>query len=349
MDWEILRKYTKGTCSQDELRKLGEWLQENSANEDFFTTYIEQWDSEDHDSFEADAQQAWQEFKKSGSLSSDTEISHSSGLGVAKYRYPTTRQKGSRYWYSFAAAAIILVVTLFFTAQQIIVLDDHIPKEKIAVQQITTTKGQRTSLRLSDGTFVMLNADSKLKIPKNYGNRTRKIYLEGEAFFEVTHDKTNPFLVITPQGFVKDLGTQFNVMAYDSSTLEVAVKEGLASLGRVQQGIPQKELVELSPNKLGKLNKKKGLTVSDIGDMSEFTGWTRGKLVFQNTPFPKVVERLERWFAIDGIIKDSALTQRTLTATYDKMPLNEILDVLSISLDITYTQQKNKIEFQAHR
>jgi len=350
MDWGILKKYIQGRCSERELRQLGTWLQEDPANEDFFKTFIEYWDREEHAEFEADAQAAWQCFKKNYSFPSrpepaDTDpagnqepapLSHDQQVGV----------RGSSYWSYFAAVAVILVITLFFSTQNWMEFRTPGGKAELSAQKITTDKGQRTNLRLSDGSLVTLNAESRLEIPENYGEPSRTIYLEGEAFFEVEHDEDHPFVVITPRGYVKDLGTQFNVTAYDSSKIEVAVKEGLASLGKVQKGNLQEALAELIPGKLGVLRETGGITVTDITHMEEFTGWAEGKLVFRETPFPEVVQRLERWFNIEGMIEDPQLKERTLTATYSDMPVDEVLQVLSASLRVSYERDKRTIIFR---
>ncbi|WP_073059107.1 FecR family protein [Fodinibius roseus] len=350
MNWKILKKYIQGRCSEQELRQLGAWLQEDPANEDFFKSFIEDWDPEEHAEFEADAQAAWQQFKKRNKLSSSSQPIGSASTkkksSASANHFKEVGSRGYPYWFSIAAAAVILITTLYFISQDWLQANEQTKPTEIAAQKITTDRGQRTNLRLSDGSLVTLNAESSLEIPENYGDPTRTIYLEGEAFFEVEHDEQHPFIVITPRGYVKDLGTQFNITAYDSSRIEVAVKEGLASLGTVKKGIIQKELVELTPNKLGILKRVGGLTVSDITDMEEFTGWAEGKLVFRETPFPEVVQRLERWFNIECITEDPQLKERTLTATYSNMPLDEVLEVLSVSVRASYEREKRTVTFR---
>ncbi|MCW9706067.1 FecR family protein [Fodinibius salsisoli] len=347
MNWEILRKYKDGSCSEQELRQLGEWLEENPANEDFFQTFIESDSQSGNTDFYPNAQAAWKQFKKTYGMPAPLEMAKSRALDSNREAYATADfKRGRGYWYSFSAAAVILIAALSLVGQQFMISNEQTRKEEVAVQEITTLKGQRTNLRLSDGTHVTLNAESKLEIPENYGEPSRTIYLDGEAFFDVPHDEEHPFLVITPRGYVKDLGTQFNVMTYDSSKIEVAVKEGLVSMGKMEKGTPQKELVELTPNKLGILENVGGLTVSDIKDINVFTGWVNGKLIFKRTPFSEVVKRLERWFDIECSIEGSQLAKRTLTASYEKMSLEEVLEVLSISLRVSYDRQGKKIIFQ---
>ncbi|NGP89251.1 FecR family protein [Fodinibius halophilus] len=348
MNWQILRKYIRGQCSEQELRQLGEWLQEQPANEDFFEFFIEHWQSNEEVDFEVDAQEAWKHFKRKQDIasSSDTREFPAAIQSKRSYAVHGNRSKQRKgYWYSLAAAAIILIAGLYGVSQYVVDLQSS-DVNKMEAQEITTSKAQRIKLKLSDGTLVTLNAESVLKIPEDYGISSRTLHLQGEAFFDVKHEEHRPFVVHTPKGYVKDLGTQFNVMAYDSSRIEVAVKEGLASIGEIKKDKTLNDLVELTPNKLGVLEKEGGLTVSDIKDMKLFTGWAEGQLVFRKTPFPEVVERLERWFDIESVIKDSSLRKRTLTATYDNMPLNEVLQVVAISIHASYERHNGTVTFR---
>ena len=359
MNWKILYKYVQGNCSEGELRRLGDWLQEDPANEDFFTTFIEEWNGEEIIGFESDARAAWEEFRKKSIEPDIEDAGHYTRLSgrlvrPTEKRYASINKKhrrGVRYWSYSIAAALLLVLAVVFVIQQFNNSVNTVREQVPSYQEISTVRGQRTNLKLSDGSKVVLNASSTLRIPKDYGRETRTLYLEGEAFFEVDHDEENPFIVISHGTYTKDLGTQFNVMAYDSTHIEVAVKEGLVSMGWMDKDSPEKELVELTPNKLAVLKDLKGLTVSDIEHIDQYVGWAEGKLVFQSTPFPEVVERLERWFDIDCKIEvaSSELYKRTLTATYNNMPMTEVLKVLSISMDVSYNREGRTVTFFAEK
>lgn len=339
MNWKLLRKYVDGSCNEKELDQLGAWLREDSANEDFFISFIEEWDDSENIDFEIDARVAWNEFKarKSGNEQLKGKGIQSSAIGSSRGIKKVYQKKATSWGYSIAAI-ILLGVGLFWGSQFIHVSEKN-EVGKIEYQKISTEQGERSKLKLSDGTIVILNSSSTLRIPMNFGQETRTIELVGEAFFEVTHDEELPFIVISNGLYAKDLGTKFNVSAYDSTGIEVAVEEGLVSMGRMNEGELQKDIVELTPDKLGVLNREEGLTVSDIDHMDTFTGWTQGKLVFRKTPFLQVVNRLERWYDAEFIVKGSGFEDRTLTATYDNMSMEEVLKVVSLSMSISYTHQ----------
>lgn len=347
MNYQILYKYIDGSCSKEELAQLAKWLQEKPSNEDFFKTFIENAYKEKNIEFEADAQKAWKEFQKK-------YVHPSNVTSISGERIPqksgvkghpatvTVHKKSNWHWYYAAAAAMLIVAALFFYKHNSVEPGDN----QLAFQNITTAKGQRKTLELNDGTHIILNSESKISIPKNYGLASRTIYLQGEAFFKVVHNKNHPFMVVANHTFVKDIGTQFNVMAYDPAQIVVAVKQGLVSFGEIKHGKPQKELGEISPNRMGVLENTGKFTLENISDLNRYTGWTDGKLVFRNTPFRDVVKRLERWYDIDCKIEDPNLKNRTLTATYDNMSMDDVLKVLSLSLNITYEQHNKTIIFR---
>lgn len=354
MNWKILYKYVQGECTGKELKELGDWLQEGSANEDFFTSFIEDWEEKKEVRFHKDDQTAWRELKEKHIIpgtGQEIRPGISKLLSIPARRTAVKNKKRKRkaaYWsYVIATAAVLLFSVLFVVYQQAIMQSEEL---EIAVQyqEINTVKGQRSNLKLSDGSVVFLNSSTTLKIPQDYGRETRTLYLNGEAFFEVTHDEANPFIVISDGVYTKDLGTQFNISAYDSGRVEVAVKEGLVSIGRMEDGVPQKEIVEITPNKVGILHDIGGLTVADIENMDKYVGWMEGKLVFQETPFPEVAKRLERWYDIEFEIESVSedVLERTLTATYDNMPMSEVLQVMAVSLKLSYERDGRTFLFR---
>jgi len=353
MNLEILYKYVEGTCSEKELEKLALWLKENPANEDFFKTFIEQLTRQKDDDMELDARVAWKSFKKNYGIPADAEdapLVETYFTGDKIKQFPSTerkRKRGNLYWVFTAVAAMIIIASASFIVKRVTFNRQQKQADrKVAYQKVTTSRGQRTNLTLSDGTRVVLNSESTLQIPENYGRSTRKVILDGEAFFTVKHNPKNPFTVLTHHAYVKDIGTKFNVLAYDSAMTEVAVTEGMVSMGNTEKHKEYAESGKVAQNKVGIMKESGVFKISSINDISRYTGWTEGKLVFRKTSFPEVAKRLERWFDLKCEIKDPQLKSRTLTATYDKMPLSEVLKVMSLSLHVTYSHHNRTIIFK---
>jgi ferric-dicitrate binding protein FerR (iron transport regulator) len=347
MNWNILSKYMKGNCSVEELEQLQDWLKEDPANEDFFRSWVEA--SEREPRIEADdAYKAWKNLKKNHL----NDKKYVPGLyGSDHLPVKSWRAGWGQKWVmlSFAAVLVLLLtvaaVFLFQRSGHDVSVD---AAKKITYRTIITQKGQQTKLLLKDGTKIMLNADSKLRIPENYGSAKRNVYLQGEAFFNISHNKKMPFTVHSGDLKIQDIGTAFDILAYDSTRISIAVKEGEVSVGRVPADKTDSAhfLGKLTKNKVGRFNKSGTFTIFSVPDISQFTGWTKGKFVFRNTPFSEVVLRLERRFNIKGKIVGSALKKRTLTAEYGHLSLGQILNILSVSLHISYRRQHNTIIFK---
>jgi ferric-dicitrate binding protein FerR (iron transport regulator) len=347
MDWDILSKYIQGNCSAEELRQLQDWLKADVANEDFFQSYV-QAEKDVPDIEAAEVHEAWEQLKK-------THFDHKNSVDdlyeidymPAKSWWKASGQK----WLILSSAAVmilLLTVTAVFMLQRKGYFASVNAPKKISYRTITTQKGQQTELRLKDGTKIKLNAGSRLKVPENYGANNRVVYLQGEAFFNVVHNEKMPFSVKSGKLKIKDVGTQFDVSAYDSASIAIAVKEGAVSVEEISQNNPDsgQHLGELDKNKAGVFDQSGTFSVSTIHNMDLFTGWTKGEFVFRNTPFPEVVQRLERRFNIKGKIADPILEKRTLTATYEKLSLDQILNVLSVSLHISVHRKDHTIIFE---
>ena len=120
------------------------------------------------------------------------------------------------------AAILVLTIGIFWLQQKL--SNDNKKQPHQQNQIFITENAQQTKIRLPDGSFVHLNAASKLRIPSTFANGMRKIYLDGEAYFEVVHDSF-PFIVETDLGEIEDIGTAFNIRIRESS-LHVIVTDG---------------------------------------------------------------------------------------------------------------------------
>lgn len=247
-------------------------------------------------------------------------------------------------------AAAIIVAGLFVTINYFVGGRDN-SKTYAAVY------GERKNIQLPDGSVVTLNAGSNIKINENYGTTTRDVYLEGEAFFEVKHDITRPFIVHTPAMDVKALGTAFNVKAYlnekntetslISGLVEVTLKENnnLKMLLYPNQKIEwQNGNTNAVNSNLTKANKDthltdslpKKLVVTSTGDIKEIA-WKENKLMFDDEEFHNIAILLERWYGAKINFKDTAICHYRFTGTYEKEDLNTVLDYLKESKHFNYT------------
>jgi transmembrane sensor len=225
------------------------------------------------------------------------------------------------------------------------------PEAPVTVAEMATPRGQRATLRLPDGTRVMLGPASTLRYASTYTMGARAVQLDGEAYFEVVHDSIRPFTVRTARGVATDLGTTFGVRAYASdSVLRVVVTEGRVSLAPARDTTARprsQDSLLLSPGDLGRIGPNGSLTARRGIDLSGYLAWTEGRLVFQDTPVGEVVVQLGRWFDLDVRLADTTIGSKRLTASFANEPAPEVLQLVAASLGLRVEQRGQAVTLRA--
>jgi transmembrane sensor len=209
-----------------------------------------------------------------------------------------------------------------------------------------TVMGEKSIVTLLDGTKITLNADSKLKYPVRFGEESREVSLEGEAYFEVTRDAGKPFVVHAGNVSTTDLGTKFNISAFPSEeTIIVSLEEGKIEVSTEKSRI-KKEDVILSPTQQLVYNKRNETSTIETFDFQKASGWKDNILVFDNEPLLKVLVPLERYFGVKFNIADQSLTNRTIKANFKNESFWTVVKVLEKATGLTYkiTKENNELK-----
>ncbi len=205
-----------------------------------------------------------------------------------------------------------------------------------------TEKGRRAEIRLTDGTRVLLNVDSKLTLPAAFAAGPRDVLLEGEALFEVAPDTARPFVVHTREASVRVMGTVFGVRAYTEEPLRIAVREGHVRLQATDAA--RRDTVHLWKNHVARLTPR-GIRVETIPDVEPYLDWTRGRLVFRAASFDRVADELERFYDLDIDVTVPSGRIGKLTASFGDEPLSEILNAVAGALGLDYERERRRITF----
>lgn len=162
---------------------------------------------------------------------------------------------------------------------------------------VEVPQGQRTTLVLNDGTKVCLNAQTHLEYPQSFKPYdTRNVKLNGEAYFEVSKDKSHPFIVTTPHGKITVTGTKFYVESYSSSrNFETTLMEGHVNVSN------ENEQIDLRPNERCILKGGK-LVCESIPDYDVYR-WTEGLYCFKDKPLKNVLNEFEKYYNVRFIMK----------------------------------------------
>lgn len=197
----------------------------------------------------------------------------------------------------------------------------------LASNDLRTGPGEQRTFNLSDGSTVVLGAASSLRLGEGFGASTREVYLEGQAFLRVVHDSARPFIVNAAGTRTIDLGTAFEVRAYPDEVVRIAVTEGMVEVRR-DSGIVGDSAV-LQPGDVAEVPATGETVVKRQVNVERLLGWTRGELVFEDTPLSDAARDLERWFDIQVRFEDPALRSLRWNATPRITdPLDTILELI---------------------
>ena len=208
----------------------------------------------------------------------------------------------------------------------------------------TTKMGEKYIVTLFDGTNITLNADSKLKYPARFGENSREVYLEGEAFFEVQHDAKKPFVVRSGDISTTDIGTKFNISAFpEEKNIEVSLIEGSVKVSANNSG-SQKGDVILEPTQQLVYNKENETNKVKTFDDQKTTGWKDNVFVFDNEPLSKVFVELERSFGVKFELTDKSYGNKKIKANFKNASLWTITEVIKKATRLQYKTIKENNE-----
>lgn len=203
--------------------------------------------------------------------------------------------------------------------------------------KITVPRGGEYTITLSDGTRVWLNADSKLEYPVSFSN-IRNVKLEGEAYFEVAHNKQKPFVVNSRNIKVQVLGTKFNVNSYDPAHVFVTLAEGKVSVSS-----PYESKI-LFPGDQAEMSTNKALSDVKKVNVNIYTSWVTGTFEFNDTPMEDIVTQLSLWYNVKMKFASPELKQITFTgAILKSKSLGYALELIQRVSNINFEKKENVI------
>jgi len=245
-----------------------------------------------------------------------------------KIRSESIKQRLTRLVAILSKAAAVLFIPLFATALYFYITQT----DSAELLTLSTQKGEQTSVILPDGSKVWLNVDTKLSYPVNYGVKSRKVELAGEAYFEVMKNKELPFEVSSGTITTKALGTSFVISCYPGSSetrsslingsVEVKYGKGIEILKPGQQLVFKKD--------------KPRIIVQSFDERDELA-WRNEQLLFRLTPFNQVIEELAKWYNVGFEYNPAAFECETFTAKFKRYEtLEHVLQVMAKAGGFTY-------------
>ncbi len=243
-------------------------------------------------------------------------------------------------------AAVLIFPLLFVTIYLYLKNNDHVSQETSAViqQEIYTKPGTRSKITLSDGTLVWLHDGTTLRYPERFGKDQRRVFVDGEAYFEVVSDPDRPFIVQNPMMETLVTGTKFNLNAYSSDQyFEATLIEGKIELKKGQ------DYYQLEPRQQVRYDDQTG-RISEFGVNPYLsTAWIQGKLIMQDEPLSMAVKKISRWYNVKIILQDHELHNYFLTATIENEKPEQTMKLISMALPVDFTVTERKTDAGTER
>jgi len=242
--------------------------------------------------------------------------------------------------------AIAAAAVLAFVIGGWLVLNNNLAKNE-ARQELIAAPGSQKFQLLEDGTKVWLNAGSSLRYDEHFNINDRKVYLKGEAYFEVAHNRHMAFIVYTDKIATKVLGTRFNIRAYENDlVVKVALLSGKVEIiGKANDGKDKRILI---PKEVAIYKKAdQSFAVVKTDEINQYAHWRNEKIVFDETPLNEVVARLQQVYRVKIVLESKNLKSCKITGSFDsKNGIDGVLKSICLSIEGKYKMDKEQISIE---
>ncbi|MEA3478601.1 MAG: FecR domain-containing protein [Bacteroidota bacterium] len=310
---ELIARYFAGEASTEEIQELSLWVMDHPANKSLFVEYRKTW-------------QAVEDHKLEGSINIDNEWAMMESLLPAeeddKVISISPVMHSVRWATRIAAILLIAIVPLYFLYQYLDTSD------MVAV----VSTDELIECTLPDGSIVNLNHNSSIEYPEQFNDDNREVIFTGEAFFNVAHDNSKPFIISTNGVRVKVLGTTFNVNTRKpNGETEVVLVDGSV---KVYYKGNEPSAVKLVPGEKALVHKQEKAITVVRNKNPNFMAWKTKLIIFLDEPLDQVVKTLNHVYGSRIQLAGKDLSNCRITATFENQSLDAVLEVISSTLGL---------------
>lgn len=320
---DVLFDFFDGRTTSIQRKLVEDWLAD-PRNEELYYQYLDEWESR-HPQFTPQAESALSEFV---ALVNDQDAAKEIPLYQAEKAHFSIWKSA---WAYTAVAACFLVVGGFVFNQELM------------YKSLTSENGRISAYELSDGTKVVLNANSVLRVPRlGFGSGNREVVLEGEAEFKVVHtERDSRFIVKMDKDYsIEVLGTEFVAYSRERGTKVFLTK------GKVKLSLPKGKQLYMKPGNLFSTEKGGKFTLTSSSTPAKFVAWKQDMFYFDNTLLSEAVQQLNERFKVDVRILDPVLGNRRIGGVYKARQADDLLAILSELLHLEVVKHNEFIELR---
>ncbi|NHE59392.1 FecR family protein [Cyclobacterium plantarum] len=336
----LLKKLLLSKLSKTEGKLLSNWLK-GPESDRFFS---EEFDEMVEKDFSIDKYPEWQAENLKTKILGEIRAFESE-KSSARDNSGKTGISGSSFFRYAVAASVSLLLGIFIYS-----LYQNEPTASISDKQIISwlekanPAGKKTIIHLSDGSKVYLNAESKIRYPENFKS-DRRIFLDGEAFFEVAEDSLHPFAVVAGDLTTTALGTSFNIKSFPEES-QVSL---VLVTGKVKAEVSNTEAPAfLKPGQGISLSKGSGQLLETFeANLEQTLFWKEGILHFEQVSFMDLITQLERWYGVEITVSGDYPKNGGFSGTFKKNEnLINVLQTIQFSEEFSFQSGDKKVLIQ---
>lgn len=303
---KLVDKYFEGNITDAEIKELSDWIKNDR--------HLQSWWEEEIFQSDAGIDPVLRD-KLFARIKEETQ-------GKEKQKQKIVRM----YPWRWAAAILLPVCIAFFTYY---LIDSS--RTAGAPFMVKADKGDKATIELPDGTNVVLNSASQLSYLNNFGEKVRRVQLNGEAYFNVTHDEKRAFIVQVGELEVKVLGTSFNVSAYeDDKDVTVVLLKG--KVGVYAQGASH----IMKPGDKIEYNKSTHKITATQVHPDDYIEWTKGNIYFEKESLENIMKTLSRIYDVEIRFDSNKLPNEYFTGTIPGGGIQNALNILMLTSPFYY-------------
>lgn len=315
---ELIFSYFSGRATAIEKEIIDQWASQSQGKELFFI-WLQEWENQNLQ-YQADVEKGLSRHK--------LRMSREDRPMAVVENNPSLPERLVLWWPGgswFAAAMVLIIVSAGWLS-----------RDSIRYQTFSTSFTETKRLQLADGSKVVINANSSLRIPRfGFGEKMREVYLTGEADFNITHTKDHKrFIVHANDNLdIEVLGTEFNVYARPRGT-KVVLNKGKVQLN-YRDGRSVRQLT-MSPGDLVTMDNNGIKSVTKTENPQNYSAWKAHRFIFENESLMEICHLFEDNFGVKVQIPDSTLARQTISGSFTALNAEELLEILTDDSGLSY-------------
>jgi len=320
---DLLFDFFDGRTTSMQRKLVEDWLAD-PQNEELYYQYLDEWETR-HPQFSPHIETALFQYT---ALLNNEDVNEETRL-LQPEKQPLQLLKRAWLWGAVAASLVLVSCFVF--------------RKELMYKSLTSANGQIAHYQLSDGTQVVLNANSILQVPRlGFGQGNREVLLEGEAEFKVVHTESDSrFIVRMDKDYVIEvLGTEFVAFSRARGTKVFLTK------GKVKLSLPKGKQLYMKPGNLFTTETNGAFTLTSSTTPAKFVAWKQEMFYFDNTLLSEVVEQMNDRFKVNVRIPDPVLAKHRIGGVYKAKQADDLLAILSELLHLEVVKHNEFIELR---